>query len=136
MLVILIVCYKVPLGRREIPGMSQVEKDNAGKKSHVVLCSGRECWGDILRKGKRSREQEHLRISRHIPGMKLGATEYHKGERSSQQGRIRADYCSFLCAIQKGKRQICPNKSREGVTCTYSGEENARVWLVDTVGNM
>ena len=34
---------------------------------------------------------------------------------------------------REGERQICPNKSREGVACTYSGGENVTVWLVDTV---
>ena len=42
----------------------------------------------------------------------------------------------FLCAIKEGKRLICSNKGFEGVTCTCGGGENARVWLVDTVGNI
>ena len=35
--------------------------------------TGKECWGTILRKGKRSNQQEHLQISRHIPGTRLGS---------------------------------------------------------------
>ena len=39
----------------------------------------------------------------------------------------------FSVCNREGERQICPNKSREGVACTYSGGENVTVWLVDTV---
>ena len=47
---------------------------------------------------------------------------------------VREDTSSFLCAMEEGKRQICSNKSCEGVTFTRSGGKNARVWLVDTAG--
>ena len=97
-------------------------------------CSGKECWGTtvVLRKGREVvSKNTDVRISRHTPGTRFEAWIYcciaqRKAQLSGED--------SFLCATQERERQVCSNKSCEGVTCTCSGGENTRVRLVDTAG--
>ena len=83
-------------------------------------CSGKECWGTILRKGKRSSSKNTYGSVGKYQVWGLGLLY------SAKESVVIREY-GFLCAIQEGKRQILSNKSCEGWTCTCSGEENARV---------